>query len=92
MLFRSRGIINTAVEFLTVKYSPSMARWIAEREDAQMLDDGAAVIKYPLLDDDWAIRHTLQYANEAELISPARTEARLRECLALMTSPYAGTC
>ena len=85
-LLEGRGIIDTAVEFLTVKYSPSIARWIAEREDAQMLEDGAALIKYPLLDDDWAVRHTLQYAHEAELISPTRTVERLRECLAVMTS------
>lgn len=86
VLLEGRGILNRTVESLTVKYSPSIARWIAEREDAQMLDDGAAVIKYPLLDDDWAVRHTLQYADEAELMSPARTVERLRDCLAVMTS------
>lgn len=65
------------VETATVRYSPRIARWIAEREEAPLAEDGSLTIEYPLGDDDWVIRHVLQYGPDAEVLEPERLRARL---------------
>jgi proteasome accessory factor C len=70
-------------ERMVVRYSPRIARWIAEREGVAVDADGALTLELPLADEHWAIRHVLQYGPDAELLSPEslRTaiEARLEE-------------
>ena len=61
-----------AVESLVVWYSPTVARWIAEREAGVMQPDGAFVVRYPLADESWAIRHVLQYGPDAVILAPER--------------------
>ncbi len=65
------------VETVTIRYSPAVARWIAEREEAIPSEDGSLTIEYPLGDDDWVVRHVLQYGPDAEVLAPARIRARL---------------
>ena len=59
-------------ERLVVRYSPAVARWIAERETGVMQPDGSLVVHYPLADESWAIRHVLQYGPDAVILAPER--------------------
>jgi proteasome accessory factor C len=55
---------------LRVRYSPRIARWIAEREGKELAEDGSLVMDHPLADRDWAVRHVLQYGPDAEVLEP----------------------
>lgn len=80
------AFVGQPAEKLTVRYSPRAARWIAEREQGRAGKDGSLEVDYPLADEEWAIRHVLQYGPDAELLEPAelrqRVIARLRSALA----------
>ena len=67
---------------LTVRYSPRIARWIAEREQLPLAADGSLTVEHPLADEDWAVRHVLQYGPDAEVIAPAEIRERIRTRLA----------
>ncbi|HEX6631101.1 MAG TPA: WYL domain-containing protein, partial [Gemmatimonadaceae bacterium] len=69
---------------MRVRYSPRVARWIAEREGRAPDADGALELEHPLADEAWAMRHVLQYGAEAELLAPAALRARLGERLRAM--------
>lgn len=71
---------------LVVRYSPRIARWIAEREDVHPDEDGSVTVHWPLLDDEWAVRHVLQYGSDAQVIAPARVRTLLCERLDRMRS------
>jgi predicted DNA-binding transcriptional regulator YafY len=58
-----------------VRYSPRIARWIAEREKVPLDDDGSLTLEHPLADEEWAVRHVLQYGPEAEVLAPASVRA-----------------
>jgi predicted DNA-binding transcriptional regulator YafY len=70
---------------MVVRYSPRIARWIAEREGKSVDADGSITIEHPLADDTWAIRHVLQYGPEAEVLSPSRLRQQLKETLQAIT-------
>lgn len=65
---------------MTVRYSPAIARWIAERDGLPLEGDGSAVRTMPLGDREWAVRHVLQYGPDARVVEPAdlRQEVRAR--------------
>ncbi len=71
---------------LVVRYSPRIARWIAEREGCQPDSDGSLTVRHPLADTDWAVRHVLQYGPDAEILEPSdvrdEISRRLRSMLA----------
>jgi proteasome accessory factor C len=69
---------------LTVRYSPRIARWIAEREQVSLAEDGSLALDHPLADVDWAVRHVLQYGRDAEVISPPEVRERIRARLAAL--------
>ena len=69
---------------LTVRYSPRVARWIAEREQVRVADDGSLTLQHPLADVDWAIRHVLQYGPEAEVIAPLGVRGRIKARLSAL--------
>ncbi len=71
-------------DVMLVRYSPQIARWIAEREGRVLDADGGLVLQHPLADVDWAVRHALQYAEHAEVLRPVALRARLHEQLARM--------
>lgn len=81
-----RVLPNDSAGVVRIRYGPRIARWIAEREEAVRQPDGSVVVERPLLDDDWAVRHVLQYGPEAEVLAPERVRvavvARLRQVLA----------
>lgn len=70
---RDDGVDDT----LLVRYSPRVARWIAERTNTAVADDGTVQVSYPLADEAWAVRHVLQYGPDAEVISPAAIRERV---------------
>lgn len=70
-----------AEEELVVRYAPGVARWIAEREGVPVAADGSVVVRYPLADRDWAVRHVLQYGGDAVVLAPAVLRAAVLEAL-----------
>ena len=66
-----------APEHLEVRYSATVARWIAERESGVAHPDGSFVVRYPLADEAWAVRHVLQYGPDAVIVAPARLREQL---------------
>ncbi len=50
---------------VTVRYSREVARWVAEREEAQCEEDGTLVLTHDVADMNWLVRHVLQYGGEA---------------------------
>ena len=54
-----------------VRYSPAVARWIRERWDGEADGDGGYVVRHPVEDPGWVVRHVLQYGPDAELVEPA---------------------
>lgn len=55
---------------MTVRYSARIARWIAEREGRAPDADGSLTVEHPVADDEWAVRHVLQYGPDAEVLEP----------------------
>jgi proteasome accessory factor C len=55
---------------LRVRYSPRIARWIAEREGKSVAEDGSLTLEHRLADRDWAVRHVLQYGPDATVLDP----------------------
>lgn len=70
-LEKGKGLqADASVTGMRVRYSPTVARWIAEREGVEPDADGSVTIDHPLADADWGVRHVLQYGPEAEAIAP----------------------
>lgn len=61
-----------AVDEVTVRFSPGIARWMTERyADAKPRQDGSVDVTFPVADPAWLVRHVLQYGPEAEVLAPA---------------------
>ena len=69
---------------LRVRYSPRIARWIAEREGRQLEPDGSLTMEHPVADTDWAVRHLLQYGPEVDVLEPEEIRTELQRRLQLM--------
>lgn len=86
LLTGKHAFVGSPPERLRVRYSPNVARWIAEREQGTTRSDGSLEVEYPMADASWAVRHVLQYGPEAEVISPEGVRAavitRLQELVA----------
>ncbi len=76
-----RAFASAATKRMTVRYSPRIARWVAEREGKPLDDDGSLTLEHPVADDSWAVRHVLQYGPDAELLEPAELRKKVREGL-----------
>ena len=70
---------------MTIRYSPRIARWIAEREGLELAADGSLTVERPMSDEHWAVRHVLQYGPEAEVLAPASLRGSVAERLKVMT-------
>lgn len=70
---RDEGVDDT----LVVRYSPNVARWIAERTGQPLADDGTLEVSYPLADESWAVRHVMQYGPDAVVVAPAKVRDRV---------------
>jgi predicted DNA-binding transcriptional regulator YafY len=78
---------------MRVRYSPRIARWVAEREAHPLDADGSLTLEHPVADESWAVRHVLQYGPDAELLEPAELRQKVRDALYQSTAilPYAST-
>ncbi|MEP6572442.1 MAG: WYL domain-containing protein [Gemmatimonadota bacterium] len=72
---------GSAEEVVTIRYSPAIARWIAEREGKALAPDGSLTLEHPLADPHWVVRHVLQYGAEAEVLSPESARNAVRTAL-----------
>jgi len=68
--------------WMRVRYSPRIARWIAEREGRELEPDGSLTMDHPLADIQWGVRHVLQYGPDAEVLEPADVRDELTRRLA----------
>ena len=76
-----RAFVDDGAGRVTVRYSPRVARWIAEREGHTLADDGSLTLEHPLADVDWAVRHVLQYGPDAEVLAPEAARNAVRDRL-----------
>lgn len=61
-----------AVDNVTVRFSPDIARWLAEEHpDAQHEPDGSLLVTFQVANPTWLVRHVLQYGPDAEVVAPA---------------------
>ncbi|MGH7535984.1 MAG: WYL domain-containing protein [Gemmatimonadales bacterium] len=67
---------------LRVRYSPRIARWIADREGKTLAADESLTLEHPLADLDWAVRHLLQYGPDVEVLEPAEVREAIVRRLA----------
>ena len=82
-----RAFVSDTERRMTVRYSPRIARWVAEREGQPLAEDGSLRMEHPVADESWAIRHVLQYGPDAELLDPPE----LRELVAEKLNTIGGT-
>ena len=86
VLREGRVFSGSATAALRVRYATRIARWIAERERVPPDEDGAVVVEYPLADEEWAVRHVLQYATDVEVLEPESVRVRVRDRLLRLLS------
>ncbi|MGH7678879.1 MAG: helix-turn-helix transcriptional regulator [Gemmatimonadaceae bacterium] len=86
LLSDGRAFAGSPPETLRVRYSPKVARWIAEREQGTALPDGSIEVEYPLGDESWAVRHVLQYGPEAVVVAPEAVRQEIRKRLEALVS------
>jgi proteasome accessory factor C len=72
---------------MRIRYSARVARWIAEREGRVVEGDGSLVLDHPLVDEEWGLRHVLQYGPEAEVLAPGAFRERVRGRVKEMLAP-----
>ncbi|MCC6928085.1 MAG: WYL domain-containing protein [Gemmatimonadaceae bacterium] len=80
-----RVLQHDGMRTMRIRYSPRIARWIAERERRVLAADESLVMDHPLADEAWGIRHVLQYGPDAELLAPAAMRDMLRQRLSALT-------
>lgn len=76
-----RAFSERADRSMTVRYSPRIARWIAEREEGIAQPDGSYIVEHPLAEMSWGIRHVLQYGSDAEVLAPPEARLKLKQIL-----------
>jgi proteasome accessory factor C len=81
-----RAFQSPGATTLRVRYSPKVARWIAEREGKRLDANGSLTMEHPLADTEWAVRHLLQYGPEVEVLEPEEIRVELQRRLAHMQS------
>ncbi|HEX7091803.1 MAG TPA: WYL domain-containing protein [Longimicrobiales bacterium] len=64
---------------VVVRYSPRIARWLAERTEHEPQPDGGIVVRHRVADVRWIVRHVLQYGGEAEVLEPAHVRVLVAE-------------
>ena len=71
------------VDRVSVRFSPTVARWLVERyPDAEREEGGSVVVTYEVSDVNWLVRTVLQYGAEAEVLSPAAYREAVRRAVA----------
>ena len=75
-------------QYMRVRYSPRIARWIAEREGVAVAEDGSLTVEHPLTDVQWGVRHVLQYGPDAEVLGPPEVRAEIARRLSQVQKEY----
>ncbi len=71
------------VDDVTVRFSPNIARWIAERYPSHVQhDDGSVEITFQVASTDWLVGNVLQYGAEAEVLGPPAYREAVRRAVA----------
>lgn len=76
-----RVFLGQPNEEVKIRYSPAVARWVAERAGKGLDADGGITLTHPLADTRWVVRHVLQYGAEARVLSPESAGVAVREAL-----------
>ena len=76
-----RVFLGQANEEVKIRYSPAVARWVAERAGKDLDGDGSITLSYPLADTRWVVRHVLQYGPEAQVLEPDTARTAVVEAL-----------
>jgi predicted DNA-binding transcriptional regulator YafY len=86
----SDGRVFRADEFqeVTVRYSSRIARWITEREEAEVLQDGSVLCRYLVGDPEWIVRHALEHGPDAEVVAPDELRADVVRALERITGDW----
>lgn len=84
VMTEGRVFASDTTRRMTVRYSPKIARWVAEREGRKVDADGSLTLEHPVADDSWAVRHVLQYGPDAEVLGPPAMRAMIRARLETM--------
>ena len=61
-----------------VRFSPHVARWIAERKPGKRASDGSLTVTYEVADPHWIVREVLQYGPDAEVLEPDEVRGWVR--------------
>mgnify|MGYP002778464579 CR=1 FL=1 len=77
VLAEGTAFVGAAPATCTIRYTARIAPWLRERHDVALDADGALTVRLPLADTDWAVRHVLQYAGEAEALEPPALRAAI---------------
>jgi predicted DNA-binding transcriptional regulator YafY len=91
-LYRREGIPASgsyAPRTATIWYSPSVRRWIAERQTIRPLADGSCLAEQPYVDERWLSHHLLRFAGQARPVAPPEAVADLRATLRRLLDVYA---
>lgn len=84
VLDEGRAFLRAPHPALRVRYGPRIARWIAERHGVPPATDGSVTMDHPLADQEWALRHVLQYGGDAMVEEPAHVRDALRQRITAM--------
>ncbi len=84
ILAQGRPFRSDETATMRVRYSPRIARWIAERESQPLGDDGSITIAHQVADREWAMRHVLQYGPDAQVLEPREMRTAVARRLAEM--------
>lgn len=66
---------------VTVRYGPRVSRWLVERGEGELQDDGSVLVTHTVADPGWIVRHVLQYGPDAEVVAPAEVRGWVAEAV-----------
>ena len=70
------------VEDVRVRFSPRIARWVAERYPrAEPQGDGSVVVTFNAASVDWLVRMVLHYGDQAEVLGPPAYREAMRRAV-----------
>jgi proteasome accessory factor C len=85
-----RALSLASLPEAVVRYSPAVARWIAESEPGEWQADGSYLVRRRVADPGWLASHVLEQAGEAEVIDPPELRAAVAEAAVRLTSASPG--
>ena len=91
-LYRREGIPSSAqyaAQSATLWFGAPVARWIAEREQVELLPDGSCVASQPYVDVRWLAAHLLRFADEARPLEPPEAVEGVRVAVRRLRERYA---